>query len=291
MDRRWKAWGLGSLGITIVLLILVSAGLPQLQFRAGQPFWLPDVGPGAGGGPFASSTADVILLIVRGVLALAAVGLPVYIVISLLTGEGRRRLLGEVIALTVIILMLTLLSRSAQSPEEQETLRLPPFEAPTPSAPAGPPAEFTANVPPWIDVVAAPVLAVIVSGAVVVLWWVWNRAKAPPDTLDQVAEQAQMTIDALHAGEAFDDVIIRCYVQLTRIVQEARNIRRDKAMTPSEFEQFLLQRGFPAQPVRDLTRLFERARYGHKPAGDLEERQAIASLEAITAFCKSPGDV
>ena len=282
---------MGTLGVVIVTLVLVSASLPQLEFRAGQPFWLPNVAPGAGSEGFVAGTAHIALLIIRAVLALAAVGLPIYVVISLLTGEGRQRLLGDVIALAIIILLLSLLSRRAQSPENQETLLPAPFEASLATTPAGPPAEFTAVVPPWVDVLAVPALAIGISGAaVIVLWWVWKRKETPRDTLQQVAEQTQATIDALHAGQAFDDVIIRCYVELTRVIQRARSIERDKAMTPWEFEQFLIQHGLPAPPVHDLTRLFERARYGHEPAGELAERQAIASLEAITAFCKRPGE-
>jgi len=226
------------------------------------------------------------------VLALTVIGLPIYIAVSLLTGEGRRRLLGEVIALAVIVVLLSLLSGRARSPEDQETLLPAPFESSASSVLAGPPAEFTADVPSWVDALTAPALAVLISGAAVaVLWWAWSRAEVPRDTLDHIAEQAQATIDALQSGEAFDDVIIRCYVQLTRVIQQARAIQREKAMTPCEFEQSLIQRGFPAQPVRDLTRLFERVRYGRQPAGEAEERLAIDSLEAVIAFCKDPKEV
>jgi hypothetical protein len=304
MSWRRKAWAMGFLGVAIVALILISASLSQLQFHAGQPFWLPDVAPGVGDQSSSSGAVSLLFLIVRAMLAFAVVGLPIYIVINLLSSQGRQRLLGDVIALAVIILLLSLLSRNAQAPEDQKTLLLGPPESQATPVPGGPPAEFTAHVPPWVDVLAAPTLAVVVSGAVVaILWWMWRRPEVQPevphlsvpssprDTLDHVAEQARATIDALQSGEAFDDTIIRTYVQLSRVIQRERALRRDKAMTPGEFEQFLIQRGFPAQPVRDLTRLFERARYGHEAAGEVEQRQAIASLEAIVAFCNGPGEV
>jgi hypothetical protein len=303
MDKRRKIWAAGFVAAAIVALILVSASLPQLQFHAGQPFWLPNAPSGAGDQALTSSAVDVLFLIFRAMLALGVVALPVYIVISLLTSRGRQRLLGDVIALALIILFLSLLSRSAQQPQDQKVLLqgLPP-SPPTPQ-PAGPPAQFTAHVPPWLDVLAAPTLAIFISGAsAVVLWWVWRRAESTrrgaPDritelasrrTLDLMAEQAKETIGALRAGEAFGDAIIRSYVQLSRVVQEERAIQRGKAMTPYEFEQLLIQRGFPAQPVRDLTRLFERVRYGKRTASEMEERQAIASLEAIIAFCQGSG--
>jgi len=196
-----------------------------------------------------------------------------------------------VIALVVIIILLSLLSRTVQQPQDKKEQPPPFVESRVTPSPAGPLAQFTAHVPPWLDVAAAPTLAFVISGATaVILWWVWRRAEpASRDTLDRVVQQAQEAIDALRAGEAFEDVIIRSYVQLSYVVQTERAIRRDKAMTPYEFEQLLIQRGFPAQPVRDLTRLFEQVRYGHRTTVDVEQRRAIDSLEAIVSFCKSSG--
>ncbi len=298
-----KVKALGYLAAAILALILLSAALPQLQFHAGHPFRLPDVAPGAGGNTaFASGIVDVFLLILRAILALAAVGLPIYIVISLLTSEGRRRLLGDVIAMGLIVLALSLLTRHAQPPQDQKLLLQgspTTLATPTPI----PPSQFAAQVPPWLDVLAAPLLAILISGIVAaILWRIWRRPASilrdasdhvpepqSRDTLERVAEQAQATIGALRAGEAFGDVITRSYVQLTRVVREERAIQRERAMTPYEFEQLLIRRGFPVQPVRDLTRLFEAVRYGRRTAGETEEQKAIASLEAIVAFCERSG--
>jgi hypothetical protein len=68
---------------------------------------------------------------------------------------------------------------------------------------------------------------------------------------------------------------------MVRILNEQRGIQRRKHMTPREFEIRLEEAGFPGEPVRQLTRLFEQVRYGAKALGAQEERQAVACLTAI----------
>jgi hypothetical protein len=59
-------------------------------------------------------------------------------------------------------------------------------------------------------------------------------------------------------------------------------------MTVGEFEALLKAKGFPADPVRRLSGLFEMARYGDQPMRAADEDQAIKSLDAIIDFCR-PG--
>ena len=59
------------------------------------------------------------------------------------------------------------------------------------------------------------------------------------------------------------------------------------AMTVREFEVALGKRGFPRQPVHQLTSLFEFARYSREPMGLEQEADAVASLEALVEFCHS----
>lgn len=287
MDGRWKIRALACLGLALAALVALSAGLPGVEFQAGRPLRLPLPTSADANQAFASGAAGIILLVVRGVLALALAAFPVYVVISLLTGAGRRRLLADVVALGLIILFLSVLPRNPQAPEEKDALA-PPVTESSEAGLEGPPDEFVAHIPPWVDAVAAPAVALLVSGAAAgILWWVWRRSPAGPrDALEHVAQEAQAALDALYAGQEFDDVIIRCYAQLSQVVRQTRSIQRARAMTPREFEQTLAQQGFPAGPVRELTRLFERVRYGRQAAGEHEERQAIASLEAIVAFCR-----
>jgi 2-iminoacetate synthase ThiH len=54
-------------------------------------------------------------------------------------------------------------------------------------------------------------------------------------------------------------------------------------MTPHEFAQRLEKAGLPAHPVQQLTRLFERVRYGAFNPGKKDVDEAVACLNAIAA--------
>jgi hypothetical protein len=104
--------------------------------------------------------------------------------------------------------------------------------------------------------------------------------------LQQLAKEAQDAIDALKAGSDLANTIIRCYYEMNRVLLEQRGFKRDKAMTPREFERDLVGVGLPSEQVRKLTRLFESVRYGTKVSDEEEERQAIESLSLIVNAIK-----
>ena len=91
-------------------------------------------------------------------------------------------------------------------------------------------------------------------------------------------------------GEALEDAIVRTYRQMSRIVAEARELRRPPSATPREFEEILEGEGLPAQPLAVLTHLFEEVRYGGLNAGPQERQAAIDSLTAIAAACRTLGE-
>jgi hypothetical protein len=80
---------------------------------------------------------------------------------------------------------------------------------------------------------------------------------------------------------------MRCYHEMSRVLAEERGLVRGIAMTPREFEVILAEKGLPQQHVRTLTQLFEAVRYGAKPPGESEERQAVDCLEAIVDACEA----
>jgi hypothetical protein len=71
-------------------------------------------------------------------------------------------------------------------------------------------------------------------------------------------------------------------------VNLGHGIRRQEAMTPSEFANRLESVGLPGDPVRRLTRLFEAVRYGAKKPGQDESHEATVCLNAIIAACGEP---
>jgi len=160
--------------------------------------------------------------------------------------------------------------------------------SPEPLLPSSPPVEFTPNPPPWLTFVVTIGLAVLVAAVLVgALWFFWRRRQRPTSPLEQLAQEAQDALDALLAGSGVKNTVMRCYLEMARVLNEQRGIRRQRDMTPREFEHRLRDVGLPGEPVHELTRLFEEVRYGSKAPNEGEERQAIACLRAIVEACRS----
>jgi hypothetical protein len=114
-----------------------------------------------------------------------------------------------------------------------------------------------------------------------------NTDPAKGDHLQEFADKAQAALNDLEAAKTeFDDVIIQCYAEMSQVLQAERDIHREQAMTTHEFGQELLTKGFPAQPVQQLTHLFEQVRYGHQQLGEGARQSATESLRMIIDFCR-----
>jgi hypothetical protein len=121
------------------------------------------------------------------------------------------------------------------------------------------------------------------------IWVILSRRQPrTPSAMQSLADEAQSAINAIQAGGPLEETIARCYRDMCNVLQQERGIARGIAMTPSEFEQVLQDKGMPAQAVHQLTHLFEQIRYGSQPAGPREEQLAIESLTAIVAACGQP---
>ena len=90
----------------------------------------------------------------------------------------------------------------------------------------------------------------------------------------------------MRSGVNLRNVILRCYVEMGRTVDEWRGVQRTQDMTPREFETSLTAIGLPQKPVSDLTRLFETVRYGTNEPSKEEEETAESSLTAIIQACQ-----
>jgi hypothetical protein len=81
-------------------------------------------------------------------------------------------------------------------------------------------------------------------------------------------------------GDELRDAIIRAYHAMCLLLP-ADSLEVD-ALTPREFEErAIVTLGWPAAPVRDLTWIFELARYSHHPITVDDRGRAMSSLEMI----------
>jgi hypothetical protein len=131
--------------------------------------------------------------------------------------------------------------------------------------------------PNWIWLVWIGLAIGMISIGVWFLFWSAGRSR----TEDPLKREAELAIHALRTGSDIRNVIVRCYLQMSQALQKEQGITREETMTARDFERLLEARGIPHDPIHQLTRLFEGARYGHRPPGPEDERTAFECLSAI----------
>ncbi|MBC8504176.1 MAG: DUF4129 domain-containing protein [Anaerolineales bacterium] len=154
------------------------------------------------------------------------------------------------------------------------------------------PGEIPKNPTPSPDYVVTPlgeppqiliqfvIVGLILAMVMLVAYTLWQWQSAPKST-EQLLKEAESAANALQSGADLKNVVLRCYIQMSQILQEEQGIRRQDHMTPKEFEVSLKQKGFPDTPVRLLTQLFEKVRYSQQFIDDQDEKLAMESLNAI----------
>jgi len=274
------------LGISLACLLIVAISISQLKLLPGVPFSLGNPPPEIAGNGGELSGEGNLVAIIRGLAALATVLLVAYIIIHMLTPEGRKRLLADVVALVLLFLLMNFF---ASAPRSTLTATQTPVESQPPAAlPTVPVAKFTANPPQWVDLIAIVILAIFLTILFINILRIALRPRQTQTVLERIARQAETALDALREGNEPKDIVLRCYYEMSQVVRERQHIQRDLATTPQEFEQTLLQQGLPGNAVRQLTDLFEQVRYGAEIAGEAEKQTAIDSLSAIIEACRNP---
>jgi len=144
----------------------------------------------------------------------------------------------------------------------------------------------------------SPVFSYLISFAFALIWLVviwglyrgWKKyvllnTKKP---LDEIARIARSSLDDLSSGRNSSDVIINCYLRMSDVVSNKRQLQREIAMTPHEFALRLEQAGLPGDAVTRLTRLFEGVRYGERKSGPKDVNEAVSCLKTILHYCGEP---
>lgn len=278
------------LSLAGILILILAAALPNLRLLPGQPFSLDSSQPRTvqPGGIFADTR--VLIWMIRGALAFALVCFVIYVIYSLMTPEGRKRLIANVIMLALLFIaadaLRNSLPESAEQPDQMPLLPPQMMEMGDANATA----VFPADPPEWLTLTVILVISIALFAFAAGIAWFWMRRRAAlRSPLEQLAEEAQIAIESLHSGADFRATIIRCYQEMSRVLKAEKGITREQAMTPREFEDQLVSRGFPADSIRTLTRLFEQVRYGSKQADPQEEELAVSCLTDIVDACKAIG--
>jgi hypothetical protein len=266
--------------LAVAAVVLVAAAIPQLALQPGIP--LPDVD--FHGEDLPPESIPVISIsfvtLIKMLLGVFLLGTAVYAGYKLRNKISWREMLVPVVSIAVMALVgLAILLSLHGARIDFQTLEpetLPPevvFEGP-PLGPVDPNLIWII----WIGLAAGLVLL-----GVRILFWKAGGSR-PGDAVELEAERA---IRSLQAGSDIRNVIVRCYQQMSQALQKEQGIRLEATMTVRDFERLLEARGIPREPVHQLSRLFEEARYGRRSSGPEEEREALDCLNAIVQYSRA----
>ena len=135
----------------------------------------------------------------------------------------------------------------------------------------------------WIPAV---IVSVLVVGGIAAAWWsatARKRARGYDDTTlaEALADVLEETLDDLRAEGDPRRAVIAAYARLERAVA-AYGLPRRPAEAPLEYLARMLEELSVSRPaVRELTLLFERAKFSQHEVGIEMKEQAIAALQQV----------
>lgn len=273
------------LAIAAVGMILLAVSLPGLQFQPGQPI------PGAvdsfvqnqPSGTAAEAPTAPLLWVLQSTFALGFITLLVLFIVGLIRKMNIRRMAKIAAGLAGLFALFILLPKIIPAKPG-----LTPGDGAVHSPPAAVYSIAPIGNPPanlyWI-VIAGLMLCVIGIGA-----WLLRQALRKPADPDGLAQAAGETLRAIQGGQDLGNAIIACYLRMIDVIKEERGLEREETVTPREFQELLAEKGMPEVPVRMLTRLFERERYGRASLGPGDAQAAVDCLTAILVACRGMKD-
>lgn len=264
--------------VTAVAVLVLAIGVDQLELKPGRPLTIGPLDPSRGGGlinriRFPGDLLDFLGGLLRvAVLAL----LPFAIVNFIRSRAARRRVLTQLLYLLLFSVALLSISRTFR-PRQSVPPAVPAPAAALPGV-AGEAAAVLPEAPAWLLTTASLLTA---SAVALAAYRLFLRARQEPTVEAQLADSARGALDDLASGAELESVVLRAYFQLCQASRRRRGLQRAPHQTAHEYGGDLRLAGLPDEPVKQLTGLFEKARYGALPLDADDERTAIASLRAI----------
>lgn len=269
------------LGLVVMTTIIIAASLPQLELQPGMP--LPRLNNGQLVAPPTEVDAPAVISVNKFLIILIAVvlaGVTLYSVFRRLRGAEWKDISAFIRSALVIgvflcgFVFLIMLIPSSGSQATAEIIPTPIPEPPV-TAPLG-------SVPTallWL--VGFGLLGI----SLLVGVWILKPARRTRP-IELVGAEAEKNWRALKTGQDLKGVIIKCYQQMSLALEKEQGIERKDFMTTGEFETTLEAAGMPHDPIHQLTRLFNAARYGHWQPSAVDEQDAIQCLEAIMVYSR-----
>lgn len=283
MKLQKRFWPLLLMGIALTAIILLSAGINDLEFLPGKTFKI-GFKPADTTVKEDADADDYTLFLFR----LLMVGYLACIPIIFFLLSPRRRI-RALLFLVLLFFLFTFLIDIAVS---LIGLLKEAFQLPTLMVLFSPgrnlddtAIQFAPSPPQWLTVIVSTGVAMIlVFAAFFLVQRFFTRRSSSSDPLRNTIQDA---LQELQEGADLKDTVVRCYNEMGRVLMKKRGITRREDMTPREFESSLRYSGLPNESLFELTRLFEEIRYGNKAPGERENNNAIRCLEAIIKACET----
>ncbi len=266
--------------MAVILTALIAAGLPQLELKPGVPLPAPQVGVGAPSPDQAPAVSVSLNTYLKAVLDIVLVLVIAYGSYKLLKGAPWRAILApalKIAVLCMIVLSFFFLLARVQIKSEPIALEILPADLNIPGQPLGP-------LPQGLIWLVWMGLGV---GVILLGFWFIRRPPEYTQPGDPLKLEAERALQALRTGSHLNNVIVRCYIQMSQALQKEQEIELEQTMTAREFEHLLEARGIPYTPIHQLTQLFEAARYGYRQPGPADEQKAFECLNAIVQFSRA----
>jgi hypothetical protein len=283
-----KRWKLFVSCIVLITLVLLAISLRDIHFKPSQSINFSSQQENDSRLPTVLSGDQVIIVIT--ILVILA------LVLLLVRRENRKWVLIIFSGLALFVLILYLISNASRAKvifdllPNVKTLLPPPTPIYNDLSPQvfQPSAEFR---PPQVPnlilyLVSFTIISLFIFTALIIYRWQRSRpSRENLNPLEGLGEAAQLALDDLASSLDGQDAIIICYMRMSEVVMQKRDMERGKSRTASEFATKLISAGLPGDMVRRLTRLFESARYGMRESQLVEIEEAKACLTEIARYC------
>ncbi len=267
--------------VIAALVFILAATVNQIQLKPGQPLSLALQPALHQNSSLIVSGGRLSVQFLKLLLGIFIILVPVSLVLMFFNKEWRRRLAVMMVCNVLMVIACIVWSRFVPQYGTPHTKVETTVERST----AVHPIQFAEPSKQRIFMVSL-VIAVILSGIVLVAIWRFRKQhQVSRPGCEMLAEEAWNALQRLETGEEFRKTIIRCYREMMQIVRNTHGIIREQHMTPREFEIILKSYGIPDLPVVQLTRLFEKARYGADLSGYNHEQLAVQCLQKISEIC------
>jgi hypothetical protein len=272
--------------LAIAALFLLASSLNNLEIGPGERLILPtqqEVVPEIYGRHHWDGAVFFRILIF-----LALTLFLVSLVVVIRSAENRKRaiklIVQNMLMLAGFVLMIALLSNIYNPEVEDEdttpagTFFLIPPPTTTDEQEPAKPVEYSPPPQPSGLIFIITLLLILAAGASA--YWFWRLKHPQKQQLHKIARKALDDL-AMSGSRDWQDIVIRCYADMSSTVSQRMELQRNKSMTPAEFSSRLEKAGLPSKPVHNLTHLFEKARYGSQQSSTGDVQEAMACLSAI----------